>query len=33
MTKSTNRYLIAGALLSAVALSGCVWQSDYDALR
>lgn len=33
MSKSTNRYVIVGSLLSAVALSGCVWQSDYDALQ
>lgn len=33
MAKTVNRAVaVAGSLLSAVLLSGCVWQSDYDAL-
>lgn len=33
MTKPNNYHLIAGSLLSAFVLSGCVWRSDYDALK
>jgi chemotaxis protein MotB len=33
MSKLTKTAAIAGSLLSALVLSGCVWQSDYDALQ
>ena len=33
MTTSLKFCMIVGPLLSAVALSGSVWQSDYDALQ
>ena len=33
MTITANRCRITGALLSTIVLSGCVWQSDYDALQ
>ena len=33
MTSPKNYHLIAASLLSALALSGCVWRSDYDALK
>jgi chemotaxis protein MotB len=33
MTTATNRCLIVGTVLSTMVLSGCVWQSDYDALQ
>ncbi|MBV8093189.1 MAG: OmpA family protein [Acetobacteraceae bacterium] len=33
VTSLTRYRLIAGSLLSAVFLSGCVWRSDYDALK
>ena len=32
-TIKKNRCLIVGSLLPAVLLIGCVWKSDYDALR
>jgi chemotaxis protein MotB len=33
VTSPNNYRLIAGSVLSALVLSGCVWRSDYDALK
>lgn len=33
MNNPTKSTVIVGSLLSALVLSGCVWQSDYDALQ
>ena len=33
MIKKPKPGLIAGTLLSSIALTGCVWRSDYDALQ